>query len=90
MLNELCIVVDKFDHVLGFANKKLFHELGINNTFVPLNRIHFLGRVLYTAPNEPCTQTAFAEHEVDYILVSVLDPVASKLFSCSCFPFVLF
>ncbi|CAH8666220.1 unnamed protein product [Schistosoma margrebowiei] len=161
MLNELCIVVDKCDHVLGFANKKtchevlfgksllhrafslflfqedtsseknhrslkllvqkrsankltfpslwsntccshpimnfpdeliesdaigvkkaaqrkLFHELGINNTFVPLNRIHFLGRVLYTAPNEPCTQAAFAEHEVDYILVSVLDPVATR------------
>ncbi|VDP96745.1 unnamed protein product [Trichobilharzia regenti] len=43
--------------------------------------------------NEPFSQNKFAEHEVDYILVSVLDPVASKYrnpsLGCICILFLL-
>ncbi|CAH8653377.1 unnamed protein product [Heterobilharzia americana] len=141
MLEELCILVDESDHVLGFADKKGCHEvLGgkslLHRAFslflfredtnasnsdrslkllvqkrsankltfpslwsntccshpirnfpdemveldafgvkrLPSGRINFLGRVLYAAPNEPFTENKFAENEVDYILVSVLDP----------------
>ncbi|CAH8564716.1 unnamed protein product [Schistosoma turkestanicum] len=59
------------------AQRKLLHELGIESIFVPLNRIHYLCRVLYAAPNEPNAQK-FAEHELDYILVSVLDPITTR------------
>ncbi|KAH8867373.1 Isopentenyl-diphosphate Delta-isomerase II, chloroplastic [Schistosoma japonicum] len=60
------------------AQRKLLHELGISNIFLPLDRIHFLCRVLYAAPNEPHLKSKFAEHELDYILVSVLDPVVTQ------------
>ncbi|CAH8873265.1 unnamed protein product [Trichobilharzia szidati] len=60
------------------AQRKALHELGIKTDFLPLSRINFLGRILYAATNEPTSQNKFAEHEVDYILVSVLDPVATQ------------
>ncbi|XP_033103191.1 isopentenyl-diphosphate Delta-isomerase 1-like [Anneissia japonica] len=46
------------------AQRKLKHELGIEKVQVPLEDIHFITRVHYSAPyNE-----TWGEHEIDYIL----------------------
>ncbi len=50
------------------------HELGINGRrHLPLEDIHFLTRIIYSAPNEPA-DGCWCEREVDYLLVGVLPP----------------
>lgn len=57
------------------AQRKALHELGIApDPYLPLSRIHYLSRILYHARNEPFSEQRWAEHEVDYLLVTVLDP----------------
>ncbi|KAF9329866.1 isopentenyl-diphosphate delta-isomerase idi1 [Podila minutissima] len=46
------------------AQRKLFHELGIEAQDVPLNQFHFLTRIHYMAPSDE----TWGEHEIDYIL----------------------
>ncbi|ODV61267.1 isopentenyl-diphosphate delta-isomerase IDI1 [Ascoidea rubescens DSM 1968] len=48
------------------AQRKLFHELGIDPSFVPIEKFKFLTRIHYMAPNP--NDTNWAEHEIDYIL----------------------
>ncbi|KAF6775898.1 hypothetical protein AHF37_04513 [Paragonimus kellicotti] len=55
------------------AARKVEHELGIRAyTYMPVSNVHFLTRVVYFALNEPSGGDQWAEHELDYILVSVL------------------
>ncbi|TGZ60996.1 hypothetical protein CRM22_008231 [Opisthorchis felineus] len=57
------------------AQRKIEHELGMSpDSVVPLSSLHFLTRFIYSAPNEPSDNSQWAEHEMDYILVSILDP----------------
>ncbi|KAG0027616.1 isopentenyl-diphosphate delta-isomerase idi1 [Podila clonocystis] len=46
------------------AQRKLFHELGIEAQDVPLDQFHFLTRIHYMAPSDE----TWGEHEIDYIL----------------------
>ncbi|KAF9903931.1 isopentenyl-diphosphate delta-isomerase idi1 [Lobosporangium transversale] len=46
------------------AQRKLFHELGIEAKDVPLDDFHFLTRIHYLAPSNDI----WGEHEIDYIL----------------------
>ncbi|KAK3830422.1 MAG: isopentenyl-diphosphate delta-isomerase [Linnemannia elongata] len=46
------------------AQRKLFHELGIEAQDVPLDDFHFLTRIHYLAPSND----TWGEHEIDYIL----------------------
>ncbi|KAH7050455.1 isopentenyl diphosphate isomerase [Linnemannia elongata] len=46
------------------AQRKLFHELGIEAKDVPLDDFHFLTRIHYLAPSNE----TWGEHEIDYIL----------------------
>jgi len=46
------------------AQRKLFHELGIEAKDVPLDDFHFLTRIHYLAPSDE----TWGEHEIDYIL----------------------
>ncbi|KAF9350844.1 isopentenyl-diphosphate delta-isomerase idi1 [Mortierella sp. AD094] len=48
------------------AQRKLFHELGIEAKDVPLDDFHFLTRIHYLAPSDE----TWGEHEIDYILFS--------------------
>ncbi|KAA3677680.1 isopentenyl-diphosphate Delta-isomerase, partial [Paragonimus westermani] len=55
------------------AARKVEHELGIRAyTYMPVSSVHFLTRIVYFALNEPPGSDQWAEHELDYILVSVL------------------
>ncbi|KAF8572100.1 hypothetical protein P879_00272 [Paragonimus westermani] len=55
------------------AARKVEHELGIRAyTYMPVSSVHFLTRIVYFALNEPSGSDQWAEHELDYILVSVL------------------
>lgn len=47
------------------AQRKLFHELGIEADDVPLEDFKFLTRIHYMAPSNG----AWGEHEIDYILI---------------------
>ncbi|KAF9090791.1 isopentenyl-diphosphate delta-isomerase idi1 [Mortierella sp. GBA35] len=46
------------------AQRKLFHELGIEAKDVPVDDFHFLTRIHYLAPSND----VWGEHEIDYIL----------------------
>ncbi|KAF9555912.1 isopentenyl-diphosphate delta-isomerase idi1 [Mortierella alpina] len=46
------------------AQRKLFHELGIEAKDVPVDEFHFLTRIHYVAPSNE----TWGEHEIDYIL----------------------
>ncbi|KAG0292645.1 isopentenyl-diphosphate delta-isomerase idi1 [Linnemannia gamsii] len=46
------------------AQRKLFHELGIDPKDVPVDEFHFLTRIHYMAPSNE----TWGEHEIDYIL----------------------
>ncbi|KAF8987162.1 isopentenyl-diphosphate delta-isomerase idi1 [Podila verticillata] len=46
------------------AQRKLFHELGIEAQDVPLDQFHFLTRIHYMAASDE----VWGEHEIDYIL----------------------
>ncbi|KAG0326437.1 isopentenyl-diphosphate delta-isomerase idi1 [Podila humilis] len=46
------------------AQRKLFHELGIEAKDIPLDDFHFLTRIHYMAPSDE----TWGEHEIDYIL----------------------
>ncbi|KAF9963436.1 isopentenyl-diphosphate delta-isomerase idi1 [Mortierella alpina] len=46
------------------AQRKLFHELGIEAQDVPVDDFHFLTRIHYLAPSNE----TWGEHEIDYIL----------------------
>ncbi|CAO3567897.1 unnamed protein product [Mortierella alpina] len=46
------------------AQRKLFHELGIEAKDVPVDEFHFLTRIHYLAPSNE----TWGEHEIDYIL----------------------
>ncbi|KAH9252477.1 isopentenyl-diphosphate delta-isomerase [Batrachochytrium salamandrivorans] len=47
------------------AQRKLFHEMGIEAHEVPLDQIHFLTRIHYLAPSDGL----WGEHEIDYIFI---------------------
>ncbi|XP_041365065.1 isopentenyl-diphosphate Delta-isomerase 1-like isoform X2 [Gigantopelta aegis] len=48
------------------VQRKLNHELGIRPEQVPLDKIHYLTRILYKADNVP-HDGKWGEHEIDYI-----------------------
>uniref|UniRef100_A0A0X3NK18 isopentenyl-diphosphate Delta-isomerase n=1 Tax=Schistocephalus solidus TaxID=70667 RepID=A0A0X3NK18_SCHSO len=55
------------------AQRKVKHELGIDSwCLLPLENIHFLTRILYSARNEPPDDIEWIEREIDYLLVSIL------------------
>lgn len=47
------------------AQRKLFHELGIEASEIPLDKFKFLTRIHYASPSSG----HWGEHEVDYILI---------------------
>jgi isopentenyl-diphosphate delta-isomerase len=47
------------------AQRKLYHELGIEAEDVPLDKFKFLTRIHYMSPSNG----AWGEHEIDYILI---------------------
>ncbi|KAI9193630.1 NUDIX hydrolase domain-like protein [Polychytrium aggregatum] len=47
------------------AQRKLFHELGIEADQVPLDKFEFLTRIQYMAPSDGL----WGEHEIDYIFI---------------------
>lgn len=51
------------------AQRKLFHELGIEDEDVPLENFKFLTRIHYMSPSNG----AWGEHEIDYILIIKAD-----------------
>uniref|UniRef100_A0A5K3FIK5 isopentenyl-diphosphate Delta-isomerase n=1 Tax=Mesocestoides corti TaxID=53468 RepID=A0A5K3FIK5_MESCO len=54
------------------ARRKVAHELGIDiNKCLAVDDIHFLTRIIYSAPNEP-VDGIWCEREIDYLLVSIL------------------
>ncbi|CAL8103265.1 unnamed protein product [Calicophoron daubneyi] len=63
------------------AQRKLMDELRIGEVpFLMLPNIHFLTRAIYFARNESSGNPRWAEYEIDYILISVLDSsLGSKL-----------
>ncbi|KAL2313905.1 Isopentenyl-diphosphate Delta-isomerase [Schizosaccharomyces pombe] len=50
--------------VKNAAQRKLFHELGIQAKYIPKDKFQFLTRIHYLAPSSG----AWGEHEIDYIL----------------------
>ncbi|CAH8592499.1 unnamed protein product [Dicrocoelium dendriticum] len=60
------------------AQRKIKSELGIDGTrYLPLENIHYLTRFIYFARDDSPSDVSWAEHEVDYILVSFLDPAVA-------------
>lgn len=52
------------------AIRKLDHELGIPNKYVPMEKFEYLTRIHYLAPSDG----KWGEHEIDYILFIEADP----------------
>lgn len=52
------------------AQRKLYHELGIDPNDAPLEDFKFLTRIHYMSPSNG----AWGEHEIDYILILKADP----------------
>ena len=63
---------DEMDGVDGAkvaVQRKLQHELGIDKSQVPLDRIEFVTRIHYLAPSD----STWGEHEIDYIFIVKLE-----------------
>lgn len=61
--------LDKSDNFIGIrraAKRRLVFELGIKESDLDIDEIHFMTRFVYMAPSE---NPVWGEHEMDYILV---------------------